>query len=65
DNILKIEFMFGAMLASFTWFLSLMLSGFFLRKFIEKLVVWQWVERVTGILMFIIAINCIQMLINF
>ena len=65
DNILKIEFMFGAMLASFTWFLSLMLSGFFLRKFIQKLVVWQWVERVTGILMFIIAISCTRMLVNF
>ncbi|AXA34560.1 LysE/ArgO family amino acid transporter [Francisella adeliensis] len=63
SNSLKIEFMLGAVMASFIWFLSLMLSGFFLRKFIQKLTVWQWIERFTGALMFIIAINCIRLLI--
>ncbi|ADA79495.1 LysE/ArgO family amino acid transporter [Francisella tularensis] len=65
ENILKIEFMLGAGVASLVWFVSLMLSGLFLRKFIQKIIVWQWIERLTGVLMFVIAINCIRLLINF
>lgn len=57
--------MLGAGVASLVWFVSLMLSGLFLRKFIQKIIVWQWIERLTGVLMFVIAINCIRLLINF
>ncbi|MED7788693.1 LysE family transporter [Francisella sp. 19X1-34] len=61
-NILKIEFMLGAGFASLVWFSFLTMSGVFLRKFIQKVVVWQWLERITGVLMFIIAIDCILLL---
>lgn len=57
--------MLGAGVASLVWFVSLMLSGLFLRKFIQKIIVWQWIERLTVVLMFVIAINCIRLLINF
>ncbi|WP_150467310.1 LysE/ArgO family amino acid transporter [Francisella sp. SYW-9] len=61
-NILKIEFMLGAGLASLVWFSFLTMSGAFLRRFIQKIVVWQWLERITGVLMFIIAIDCVLLL---
>lgn len=57
--------MLGAGVASLVWFVSLMLLGLFLRKFIQKIIVWQWIERLTVVLMFVIAINCIRLLINF
>ncbi|MED7819367.1 MULTISPECIES: LysE/ArgO family amino acid transporter [unclassified Francisella] len=63
-NILKIEFMIGAGLASLVWFSFLTISGVFLRRFIQKVAVWQWLERLTGILMFIIAINCVLLLFD-
>lgn len=59
---LKIEFMLGASSASLIWFFSLILVGTFLSKFIQKNSVWCWLERITGALMFIIAINCILLL---
>ncbi|MDE4965812.1 LysE family transporter, partial [Francisella tularensis] len=53
ENILKIEFMLGAGVASLVWFLSLMLLGLFLRKFIQKIIVWQCIERLTVVLIFV------------
>ncbi len=60
----EIEFMLGASLASFIWFLSITLLGMYLSKFITKASVWCWVERLSALLMFVIATNCGIMLLK-
>lgn len=63
SNALKIEFMLGVSLASFVWFFLLVMLGIWLSKFIKSVRLWCWVERISAVMMFIIAINCIYLLL--
>ncbi|WP_151193034.1 LysE/ArgO family amino acid transporter [Cysteiniphilum sp. JM-1] len=61
---LQLEFMAGALSASFIWFFGLTALGLRLNLFFQSRHTWKYLELFSGLFMYVIAIKCIFLLIH-